>query len=88
MKQVGSNARSASSGHSTRNAGTPNELLALAEQRHRALDERLRELGGRVYLTPTESLEVSDLKKHKLQAKDAMAALAAMGGLSAPHRSP
>lgn len=88
MKQIASNARSMSPGGSTRTNATPNELLALAEQRHRALEERLRELGGRVYLTPTESREVSELKKHKLQAKDAMAALAAMGVPSAPRRSP
>jgi hypothetical protein len=45
------------------------------EARHRGLEERLRELGRHPYLTPQEQLEVVELKKHKLRAKDEMAAL-------------
>jgi hypothetical protein len=37
---------------------------------HRALDERVREMGRRAYLSPTEELEMQRLKKRKLAAKD------------------
>lgn len=51
------------------------DRLRLAEARHRELDARLRELGRRAYLTPSEQLEATDLKKHKLRAKDEIAIL-------------
>jgi uncharacterized protein YdcH (DUF465 family) len=51
------------------------ERLSQMEARHRELDARLRELGRRPYLTPHEQLEVVQIKKHKLRAKDEMAAL-------------
>ena len=46
------------------------ERLNLAEARHRQLDARLRELGRHAFLTPSEQLEASEIKKHKLRAKD------------------
>jgi uncharacterized protein YdcH (DUF465 family) len=49
--------------------------LSSMEAQHRKLDERLEELGRRPYLTPREQVEVAEIKKHKLRAKDEMAAL-------------
>jgi uncharacterized protein YdcH (DUF465 family) len=51
------------------------ERLSIAEARHRELDERLRELGRRTFLTPPEQVELAEIKKHKLRAKDEMVAL-------------
>ncbi len=78
MKQAVS-ARSASSQRGT-STGPRTDPLADAEARHRSLDSRLRELGRRAYLTPTEQREVAELKKHKLQAKDAIAELRKASG--------
>src|SRR5688572_13313020 len=52
-----------------------NDRLNRIEARHRALDARIRELGRHAFLTPDERREVSELKKHKLRAKDEIAAL-------------
>ena len=49
--------------------------LSSIEAQHRRLDDRLRELGRRAFLTPKEQLEVAEIKKHKLRAKDELAAL-------------
>ncbi len=49
--------------------------LQEVEARHRELDTRLKKLGRRAYLTPAEQREAAELKKHKLVAKDEMAAL-------------
>jgi hypothetical protein len=49
--------------------------LCSIEAHHRQLDERLRELGRRPFLTPKEQLEVAEIKKHKLRAKDEITAL-------------
>jgi hypothetical protein len=49
--------------------------LSWIEAQHRKLDERLQELGRRPFLTPTEQVEVAEIKKHKLRAKDEMTAL-------------
>jgi uncharacterized protein YdcH (DUF465 family) len=51
------------------------ERLSLAEARHRELDQRLRDLGRHAYLTPSEQVEVSEIKKQKLRAKDEIVAL-------------
>jgi uncharacterized protein YdcH (DUF465 family) len=51
------------------------ERISLVEARHRELDARLKELGRHAYLTPSEQLEASQLKKHKLKAKDEITAL-------------
>jgi uncharacterized protein YdcH (DUF465 family) len=51
------------------------ERISLVEARHRELDARLKELGRHAYLTPSEQLEASQIKKHKLKAKDEITAL-------------
>jgi len=51
------------------------ERLNHAEVRHRELDARLAELGRHAYLTPAEQLEMAELKKQKLKAKDEIHAL-------------
>jgi hypothetical protein len=48
------------------------ERLSVVEARHRELEERLKELGRRPYLTPREQVEIAEIKKHKLKAKDEM----------------
>jgi len=53
------------------------ERLSAAESMHRTLDGRLQELARRVYLTPSEQVEVADLKKQKLKLKDEIQALRA-----------
>jgi uncharacterized protein YdcH (DUF465 family) len=40
------------------------------EQQHRALADEVARLEKRAFLTPSEQLEVSNLKKRKLAAKD------------------
>ena len=55
--------------------GGVQERLRAMEAHHRELDERLKELGRRSFLTPNEQLEISEIKKHKLRAKDEMVAL-------------
>jgi uncharacterized protein YdcH (DUF465 family) len=67
MKQVVSLREQVSDGSLTR--------LSVIEARHRELDERLKELGRHAYLTPTEQREITELKKHKLRAKDELFAL-------------
>jgi hypothetical protein len=59
---------------------SPAEQLAQAESRHRQLDVRLKELGRRAYLTPSEQVEASELKKLKLRAKDEVVTLRARVG--------
>ncbi|MDC0741992.1 YdcH family protein [Polyangium mundeleinium] len=51
------------------------ERLNHAEMRHRELEARLAELGRHAYLTPSEQLEMAELKKQKLKAKDEIHAL-------------
>jgi uncharacterized protein YdcH (DUF465 family) len=68
MKQIISSSRSLS----LRNV---EERISMIEARHRELDARLRELGRHAFLTPSEQLEAVQIKKHKLKAKDEIAAL-------------
>ena len=51
---------------------------SLVEAHHRELDHRLKELGKRPFLTPSEQLEIAELKKHKLKVKDELLALKQM----------
>jgi hypothetical protein len=51
------------------------ERLGHIEAQHKAFDARLRELGRRPHLTPSEQREVIELKKKKLKAKDVMSDL-------------
>jgi len=57
-------------------AGATTRLDTLVEQ-HRALDERVRQLDKRPYLTPAEQVEIRNLKKLKLVKKDMIAAIEA-----------
>ena len=50
---------------------TDEEFHQLADQHH-ALDDRLRELSTKPYLSQPEQLEEVTLKKQKLQIKDRM----------------
>jgi uncharacterized protein YdcH (DUF465 family) len=61
----------------SRSLSLPNveERISMIEARHRELDARLRQLGKQAFLTPSEQLEASQLKKHKLRAKDEIEAL-------------
>lgn len=52
-----------------------NERIRRMEARHRDLNERIDELGRRAILTPAEQREMAELKKHKLYAKDQIAAM-------------
>jgi uncharacterized protein YdcH (DUF465 family) len=49
--------------------------LEHAERRHRELDGRIQELKRKGWLSPAEQVEVTRLKKMKLQAKDEIASL-------------
>ena len=59
----------------SRTASGLKERIRRMELRHRELDTRIDELGRRAFLTPTEQREYSELKKHKLHAKDQIAAM-------------
>lgn len=50
-----------------------NEEFARIYQKHRQLDEEVRELEERRYLTPEEEIQEKQLKKDKLRLKDKMA---------------
>jgi uncharacterized protein YdcH (DUF465 family) len=43
--------------------------------RHQELDQRLQDLASKPYLTPSEQIEATTLKKRKLQLKDRMEAI-------------
>jgi uncharacterized protein YdcH (DUF465 family) len=45
------------------------------EERHRSLDSAVTRLERRAYLTPSEQLTMTNLKKEKLLTKDRIAAL-------------
>lgn len=49
--------------------------LEHAEHRHRELDGRIQELKRKAWLSPAEQVEITRLKKMKLQAKDEIATL-------------
>lgn len=51
------------------------EMVAALIEEHRRLDERLRSLETQRFLTSTEQVEVVQLKKQKLRAKDRIALL-------------
>ena len=59
----------------TRNVGGASTDIATLVAEHRALDNRVRKLDKRPYLTPTEQLEIRNLKKLKLAKKDLIASL-------------
>lgn len=49
--------------------------LEHAEHRHRELEGRIQELKRKAWLSPAEQVEITRLKKMKLQAKDEIATL-------------
>ncbi len=51
------------------------DRMRALENEHRTLDERLRVLAKRAYLTPAEQREATELKRKKLSAKDRLYAL-------------
>lgn len=53
------------------------QRLMDAQARHQQLDTRLKQLGRTAYPTPTEQLEMTEIKKRKLLAKDEIARLKA-----------
>lgn len=55
------------------------QRLRRLSARHHRLDDRLHVLLGRHYLTPSEQIEETTLKKQKLAVKDAMTRLALSG---------
>jgi uncharacterized protein YdcH (DUF465 family) len=57
------------------NSDSGSNAILEAEREHRALDQELRQLERRAFLTPTEQRQVADLKKKKLRAKDRLHAL-------------
>lgn len=59
--------------------GSAMDRVRALELEHRALDERLRLLTRRAYLTPDEQREASELKRKKLFAKDRLYALSRTG---------
>jgi uncharacterized protein YdcH (DUF465 family) len=56
-------------------ADARNEMVAALIEEHRRLDERLRTLETQRFLTSAEQVEVAQLKKQKLRAKDRIAFL-------------
>ncbi len=56
-------------------ADSGTDRLSAAETLHRTLDARIQELAQSSYLTPTEQIEVAELKKQKLKLKDEIQAL-------------
>jgi uncharacterized protein YdcH (DUF465 family) len=60
--------------HDGGSRGLDHKLTSIEAQRRR-LDDRIQELGRRAYLSPKEQLEIVELKKHKLRAKDELTAL-------------
>ena len=48
----------------------PNKELSRLERRHKKLKDRVAAYEARVFLNPTEQVEVATLKKEKLATKD------------------
>lgn len=61
--------------HSAHGMEPRGQRLSEAEERHRSLDARVKELGRHAFLTPEEQVEMAQLKKQKLRAKDEIQAL-------------
>lgn len=55
------------------------DRIRTLEEEHRLLDQRLRTLVRRAYLTPDEQREATELKRKKLSAKDAIVVLTRLG---------
>lgn len=55
--------------------------LEALRREHREMDDRIRALSARPYLTPEDQIEVARLKKLKLRKKDELMAVASELGL-------
>lgn len=55
--------------------------LDTLRREHREMDDRIREMSARPYLTPEDQIEVARLKKLKLRTKDELMAVASRLGL-------
>lgn len=55
--------------------------LDTLRREHREMDDRIRDLSARPYLTPEDQIEVARLKKLKLRKKDELMAVASQLGL-------
>jgi hypothetical protein len=55
------------------------DRIRTLEEEHRLLDQRLRALVRRAYLTPDEQREATELKRKKLSAKDELFVLTRLG---------
>ncbi len=55
--------------------------LEVLRREHREMDDRIRALSARPYLTPEDQMEVARLKKLKLRKKDELMAVASELGL-------
>lgn len=55
--------------------------LDTLRREHREMDDRIRDLSARPYLTPEDQIEVARLKKLKLRKKDELMAVASKLGL-------
>lgn len=69
-------------------ADARDEMVAALIEEHRRLDERLRTLETQRFLTSAEQVEVAQLKKQKLRAKDRIALLEVARRASAPAPRP
>jgi len=54
---------------------TATDHMRALQSEHRTLDERLRVLSRRAYLTPSEQREAQEIKRKKLLTKDRIFAL-------------
>ncbi|MFO0569489.1 MAG: YdcH family protein [Polyangiaceae bacterium] len=54
---------------------TARDRIFSLEREHHDLKQRVHRLERRAFLTPTEQLQMADLKKQKLLAKDQLAIL-------------
>ncbi len=57
------------------------QRLATLRREHREMDDRIRDLSARPYLTPEEQMEIARLKKLKLRKKDEAMEVAARLGV-------
>jgi hypothetical protein len=55
------------------------DRIRTLEEEHRLLDQRLRVLVRRAYLTPDEQREATELKRKKLSTKDEIVVLTRQG---------
>ena len=60
----------------------PSQMITQLREQHSGLERRLTELHGRLFLTPSEEIEVRRIKRAKLVAKDRIQHLSRRSGAS------